>query len=347
MDKIPSGQGNSRGARRRRAKRLATEKTTTQTKIQTQTRQVQNNGQRPRRQNPRNRTPGRQRNWYFDDIINPFRKSIVGRVPDVSAISSSPLTVTLEGTAIPDANGFYGVQFVPRMVNPIWVSNTAGFGAAQATATGSGVAFTQVQWPASASMQANYVAYRPVAAGIHVECTNNNQTNQGLICCWYASKYQNTNLPTTMGTALALNEQEARNFKDGSLVFWKPQDNADFEYTASNAAGTLYPFIGFIISGSSGANAANIYVKFTATFECIPSSDTFTSTQGTPSPVNPRMVDEALSTLSSIVPTYSTEGVNSLLSYMPPFLTATGTLVATRIMNNRANNYLGYGGRFE
>lgn len=244
------GQGKSRSARRRRARR--------------QNKSAFNSGD------------------YLECLMDPENHPGC-RVPDMVTIPSSTFQFVYDDIISPTGTGD-GIQVLINPVNyggstvadrpiQIWANTTPG---------GAYAAVKQINWVQGATINGLFDQYRPVSGVLYVEFIGNSTADSGEVSMGWLPRIEAASSPiAALGTNFASVVQQSFTktipLRNGAVVMWKPQDNQDLEYardgTAYNASGTNYwPSIFAATSGQQTASAVRIRAVFN--YEAIPTSNT-------------------------------------------------------------------------
>jgi len=160
------------------------------------------------------------------------------------------------------------------------------------TTAGGALTWNNTNWGSAAAVQALYGQARPVSGEIYAEFIGSTLNDQGYICAFQIPR--NGSIPTTIAGILALPYTRTYPLREGVRVLWKPEDNRDMEFIATNSSGT-YPSVGFIAVGLAGvATQPNcLKLRLVFNFEGIPLSDQSTLVNASPSPIDLSSLERA------------------------------------------------------
>lgn len=314
----PPGQGVSRAARRRRA----------------------------RRQNGGGVGKGTDRNDYIQSLQDPENFPGV-RVPDLVTFPSSTFQLTFDTLLTPDVSGTVYGDGVGAILYPR-ISATAQnwFGLYTGTTNAVGGAYNWVgkAWTKEATIRSLFDSYRPVSAALYAEFAGNSVTDSGTICMGMIPRDEAlpVNVIPTFTTALAQSYTKTVPLRNGGVITWKPQDNADLEYKDiqdTDYTRNDFPSIFVCTAGMSASATTNCSLRIRAivNFEALPTTDTFAILNTQESPSNLGKLEQAMNWASQ---TYNNMSpfVANLSPFVQPMLdygTKAATALGTQYLSNR------------
>lgn len=282
-------------------------------------------------------------NLYLASLIDP-ENNPGAKIPDMVTFPSATIQMTADGIAGPTGTG----DGCAIIVNPILGTPdaTTAFPIYRGSnaISGNDYSWTNVPWANGVTIRTLFDTYRPVSAVLYAEFIGASTNDAGQICMGMiprtgaATPNAIENLARNFTVAVAQSFTKTIPLRNGAVITWKPQDNVDLEYKfaqSNTAADHQFPLIFFCTAGQ--AVGVTIRYRVVVNFELIPTTDTSTFLNPTPSHSNMNMLEQAINWTSQ---TYNNMSafVSTVSPYVQPALNnmvASASALGLTYMNNR------------
>ena len=294
----PPGQGLSKKARQRRARKNNSD---TITIVTPGARQLQNQT-KSRKRRGKNSRPAFARNEYLMSLAYP-EDGEGSKVPDLTAIPTGTVQTFQENilTTLTDSDGSgrLAVWFSPYEATAAGNGPHVNF----ATAASSGVfTYNNTLINSWNALQVLYSSYRVVSAVLKVDFIGTTSQDNGVLTgIWneptvgiIPASATSAGAPGNANNFLNAPYAESYPFRNGIRILWRPSDNQDVEFLGANSSSNSgRPGIGFCLTGVTPA-VSSCHMTLIVNWELIPSVSTVSVIHASSSPVNPSWVNDAM-----------------------------------------------------
>lgn len=227
--------------------------------------------------------------YYLNALLNP-EESEGTKVPDAIGYPTGTFQMEAQGTL---TTGGTSGDSVMITLYPVIGNGSINYPIVICNGTGANSLSSQVgiNWPSRGSVDTSFKAFRPVSAMLEVSFIGNSSADAGRLCCGTCFTGDVSGLPTSWTSASNMAGMSTWPCKNGARVLWKPLDNSNFEFVASNALPN-YPTCYVAITGLQPAVTTFMY-RVVANYEAVPINDALSYIETGPSPINLKALERA------------------------------------------------------